>query len=122
MPLTFARKKANKKRPPHIATAFLISQVSEEDSMIPQAITDAITALQTAKDAGDSAVAAKGQTATSLVTATNNDTTAAAAVAAAGSDIDTKRKQLEAILDSYYTLMGTIPTAPAATTATTTAP
>ena len=82
---------------------------------IPQAISDALAGLQTAKDASDAALAAQQQTASQLATAQAADTAAQASIASANAALNTSRQQLEAILDSYYSPGGTSPATPAAT-------
>lgn len=80
--------------------------------MTPQSVTDALNALQVQKDLTDAAAATKTQKASALVTAQTEDSQAAATLAQAGADLTTKRQQLEAILDSFYTVGGTIPSTP----------
>jgi len=79
---------------------------------IPQALLDALNTLQGKKDATDSASAAKSQSAADLIAAQQKDAQAATVLQAAAADLDTQRKIVEAIEDSYYTVGGTSPDAP----------
>ena len=76
--------------------------------MAPQSVTDALNALQTQKDVADASSTAKATTAAALTSAQAADTQAATTLTQAGADLGTKRLQLEAILDSFYTVGGVI--------------
>jgi hypothetical protein len=68
----------------------------------PQAILDALTATQTAKDAADAAVLTKQNTATAVTAAQTADVAAATDLANKTAALNTARQQLEAIEDAYF--------------------
>lgn len=76
--------------------------------MIPQSVNDALVTLQAQKDVADTASLAKVTSAAALVQAQSDDFQAATTLAQAATDLNTKRMQLEAILDSFYTVGGSI--------------
>ena len=76
--------------------------------MAPLSVTDALNALQTQKDVADASSTAKATTAAALTSAQAADAQAATVLTQAGADLNTKREQFKAILDSFYTVGGTI--------------
>ncbi len=70
--------------------------------MLPQGLTDALTATQSAKDTADSSLANKQATANALAQAQQSDQAAASDLAQKTAALDTSRRQLDALLDAYF--------------------
>lgn len=78
-------------------------------STIPQGLQDALTNALTLKDTADQAVANKSATAANLAKAIADDQAAQAALDQAGTNLDTARQQVDALMDAYLKPGATLP-------------
>ncbi len=79
---------------------------------IPQGLLDALTATQTSKDAADAANAAKLAADATVTSSQSSAAAAAQDLATKTADLNAKRTQLEAVLDSYFQVGAQPPSPP----------